>query len=49
MADHRFVYRPGAEGVFFNSVERRTASLHLQRLLPTGAVEEIEPGLYRAA
>lgn len=48
MAAHRFVYRPGAEGVFFDSVERRTASLHLQRLLPTGAVIEIEPGLYRA-
>jgi glyoxylase-like metal-dependent hydrolase (beta-lactamase superfamily II) len=49
MAEHRFVYRPGAEGVFFNSVERRTISLHLQRLLPTGAVVEIEPGLFRAA
>ncbi len=49
MAAHRFVYRPGAEGVFFHSVERRTASLHLQRLLPTGAVLEIEPGRYRAA
>jgi glyoxylase-like metal-dependent hydrolase (beta-lactamase superfamily II) len=49
MAEHRFVYRPGAEGVFFRSVERRTASLHLQRLLPTGAVVEIEPGVYRAA
>lgn len=49
MVDHRFVYRPGAEGIFFASVEARTASLHLQRLLPTGAIIEIEPGLYRAA
>ena len=49
MVAHRFVYRPGSEGIFFGSVERRTAMLHLQRLLPTGAVVEIEPGLFRAA
>jgi glyoxylase-like metal-dependent hydrolase (beta-lactamase superfamily II) len=49
MVQHRFVYRPGAEGIFFASVEARTASLHLQRLLPTGAIVEIEPGVYRAA
>jgi glyoxylase-like metal-dependent hydrolase (beta-lactamase superfamily II) len=48
MAAHRFMYRPGVEGVYFHDAERRCATLHLERLLPTGAVIELEPGLYRA-
>lgn len=48
MVAHRFMYRSGVEGVYFNDAERRCATLHLERLLPTGAVVEIEPGLYRA-
>jgi glyoxylase-like metal-dependent hydrolase (beta-lactamase superfamily II) len=49
MVAHRFVYRPGVELLFADHVERRTSTMHLERLLPTGAVVEIEPGLYRAA
>ena len=48
MVAHRFMYRPEVQGVYFNDAERRCAVLHLERLLPTGAVVEIEPGLYRA-
>ena len=49
MVAHRFVYRPGVELLFADHVEHRTASLHLERLLPTGAVVEVEPGVYRTA
>jgi glyoxylase-like metal-dependent hydrolase (beta-lactamase superfamily II) len=49
MVRHRFVYRPGVELLFADHVERRTATMHVERLLPTGAVVEVEPGLFRAA
>ena len=46
---HRFVYRPGVEVLWADHVERRSMQLHLDRLLPAGAVVEVEPGRYRAA
>ncbi len=49
MAAHRFMYRPGVEGVYFDDAERRCARLHLDRLLASRAVIEVEPGLYRSA
>ncbi len=45
---HRFVYRPHIESAFVDTVERRTALNHLERLVPAGRVTEIEPGTYRA-
>ena len=43
---HRFVYRPGDEILFGASVERRSMQLHLDRLIPAGRVEEVEPGRF---
>lgn len=39
---HRLVYRPHVEVPWVTSVERRTAQLHLQRLVDAGAVQAIE-------
>lgn len=44
---HRFVYRPHVESVFVDSVERRSASLHLERMLERGEAAEVEPGRFR--
>ena len=46
MMIHRFVYRPHVEHVFANSVERRTAELHVQRMLNRGEAAEVESGRY---
>ncbi|HEB90850.1 MAG TPA: MBL fold metallo-hydrolase [Deltaproteobacteria bacterium] len=43
---HRFVYRPHVDLIFVDSVERRSASLHLERMIRRGEVSEIEPGRY---
>jgi hydroxyacylglutathione hydrolase len=45
---HRFVYRPGVAMLWVDHVERRSMQMHLDRLLPAGAVVEVEPGRYRA-
>jgi hydroxyacylglutathione hydrolase len=45
---HRFVYRPGVEILWADHVERRSMQLHLDRLIPAGAVVEVEPGRFRA-
>jgi hydroxyacylglutathione hydrolase len=45
---HRFIYRPGAEVLFADHVERTSMLMHIRRLLRTGAVEEIEPSQFRA-
>ena len=34
MVEHRFIYRPHVESAFVESVERRSADLHVQRMLP---------------
>lgn len=43
MADHRFVYRPHVDLSFAPQVERRTAELHLARMLRRGEAREVEP------
>jgi glyoxylase-like metal-dependent hydrolase (beta-lactamase superfamily II) len=48
MRDHRFVYRPHVEHSFADTVERRTAELHVQRMLARGEAVEVEPGRYQA-
>lgn len=45
--DRRFMYRPAVESVFVEPVERRTASLHVERMLARGEAVEVEPGRYR--
>ncbi len=47
MVDHRFVYRPHVESTFLLSVERRTADLHLTRMLSRGEAAEVEPGRFQ--
>jgi glyoxylase-like metal-dependent hydrolase (beta-lactamase superfamily II) len=47
MAAHRFIYRPHVEAPFLESVERRSAELHVQRMLRRGEAIEVEPGRYR--
>lgn len=44
MVAHRFVYRPHVEHSFAAAVERRTAELHVQRMLTRGEATEVEPG-----
>ncbi len=46
MRAHRFVYRPHVQSAFTESVERRTADLHVQRMLKRGEASEVEPGLF---
>lgn len=46
---HRFVYRPNVTTVFADAVERRSAELHLARLVPAGRVVEVEPGRFLRA
>ncbi len=47
MADHRFVYRPHVEADYVSLVERRTAELHVQRMLARGEAAEVEPGRFQ--
>ena len=47
MASHRFIYRPHVESAFVESVERRSADLHVQRMLARDEVTEVGPGYYR--
>ena len=49
MAEHRFIYRPHVEMAFVESVERRSAELHVARMLRRDEAVEVEPGRYRAA
>ncbi|HEY3485007.1 MAG TPA: MBL fold metallo-hydrolase [Ilumatobacteraceae bacterium] len=49
MMRHRFVYRPHVEHVFADSVERRSASLHVARMLARGEAIELDDGRYVAA
>jgi glyoxylase-like metal-dependent hydrolase (beta-lactamase superfamily II) len=48
IALHRFVYRPGDPVSFATPVERHSMKQHVDRLLATGQLHEIEPGRYRA-
>ncbi|MGI9605722.1 MAG: MBL fold metallo-hydrolase [Acidimicrobiales bacterium] len=47
MAEHRFVYRPHVQIPFVETVERRTAELHMARMLAGGEAEEAGPGRFR--
>lgn len=48
IAEHRLVFRPHVDAPHVETVERRTARLHLDALLADGQVVESEPGLFRA-
>lgn len=47
MVAHRFVYRPHVELGFADTVERRSSSLHLQRMFARGEAAVIETGLFQ--
>jgi hypothetical protein len=49
MVTHRFVYRPTVQMSFCDSIEGRTATLHVARMIDRGEAVEVEPGRYRAA
>lgn len=49
MAERRFVYRPHVDIPFVETVERRTAELHVARMLDRGEVVEVDHGRYRTA
>jgi len=48
LVTNRFVYRPQNEGAHIDSVERRTAELHLARMIERDEATEVEPGRYQA-
>ena len=48
MVAHRFVYRPHVDIPFVETVERRTAELHVDRMIRRGEAVEVEPGRYCA-
>ena len=47
MRRHRFIYRPHVEMAFVESVETRSADLHVQRMLRRGEATEVAPGRYQ--
>jgi glyoxylase-like metal-dependent hydrolase (beta-lactamase superfamily II) len=47
MVTHRFIYRPHVEHIFADAVERRSASLHVSRMIERGEAVEVEPGRYQ--
>jgi glyoxylase-like metal-dependent hydrolase (beta-lactamase superfamily II) len=47
MVAHRFIYRPDVEVANVTPVERRSADLHVQRMLRRGEAVEVEPGRYQ--
>ncbi|MDQ3738718.1 MAG: MBL fold metallo-hydrolase [Actinomycetota bacterium] len=49
MAAHRFIYRPHVELPIVNAVERRSAQLHVQRMLTRVEAVEVEPGRFQRA
>lgn len=48
MRAHRFIYRPHVEHAFADSVEVRSATMHVERMLARSEAVEVEPGTYRA-
>jgi hydroxyacylglutathione hydrolase len=48
IAAHRFVYRPGDPVPYAEPVERRSMGQHLDRLVRSGVVREVEGGRYLA-
>jgi glyoxylase-like metal-dependent hydrolase (beta-lactamase superfamily II) len=47
MVERRFIYRPHVESAFVTSVERRSADLHVQRMLQRGEAIEVDSGRFR--
>jgi glyoxylase-like metal-dependent hydrolase (beta-lactamase superfamily II) len=47
IASANFIYRPGSAPTFAEAVERRSMSMHLDRLRRNEVVTETEPGLFR--
>jgi glyoxylase-like metal-dependent hydrolase (beta-lactamase superfamily II) len=47
MRAHRFIYRPHVEMAFVESVEARSAELHVQRMVRRGEAVEVEPGKFQ--
>ena len=47
MVRHRFIYRPHIEMPFADIVERRSAELHLQRMVRRSEVHEPETGRFQ--
>lgn len=47
MVAHRFVYRPHVDHSFADSVEHRSATLHLERMLRRGEAVEVDPQRFR--
>jgi len=47
MRAHRFIYRPHVEMAFVESVEARSAELHVQRMMRRGEAVEVEPGKFQ--
>jgi glyoxylase-like metal-dependent hydrolase (beta-lactamase superfamily II) len=47
MAEHRFIYRPHVEMAFVDSVERRSAEMHVARMVREGDAVEVEPGWFQ--
>ncbi|WP_395156183.1 MBL fold metallo-hydrolase [Ilumatobacter sp.] len=47
MRAHRFIYRPHVEHSFADSVETRSAQMHIARMLKRGEATEVEPGRYQ--
>jgi len=48
IAEHRFVYRQGDDIAYADPVEIRSMGQHIERLVGSGRVDEVEPGRYRA-
>lgn len=47
MVLNRFIYRPKVEGTHVDNVERRSASLHIDRMITRGEATEVAPGRYQ--
>ena len=44
---HRFIYRPHVQHSFADNVERRSAELHVQRMLRRGEAVDVGPGRFQ--
>jgi glyoxylase-like metal-dependent hydrolase (beta-lactamase superfamily II) len=49
MRAHRFIYRPHVKAPFVEAVERRSAEMHVQRMLRRGEAIEVEPDLFQTS
>lgn len=47
MRAHRFIYRPHVEMAFVDSVETRSAEMHVARMITRGEAHEVDPGRYQ--